>query len=85
MKDHNKEDKTKLIGKHNILLQDNTSTIQLERFGRGLARSVPDRFPSDTFTKLQYAVLLDKWNRGKNPNSSEALEILIYIICYRSN
>ena len=34
MKDHNKEEQTKLLGKHNVLLQDNMSTIQLERFGK---------------------------------------------------
>ena len=34
MKDHNDDEKTKLIGKRTILLQDNTSAIQLERFGK---------------------------------------------------
>ena len=34
MKDHDEEEKTKLLGKHNVLLQDNTSAIQLERFGK---------------------------------------------------
>ena len=32
IKDHKESDKTKLIGKRNILLQDNTSAILLERF-----------------------------------------------------
>ena len=32
MKDHHNDEKTKLIGKRTILLQDNTSAIQLERF-----------------------------------------------------
>ena len=34
MKDHKESDKTKLIGKRNILLQNNTSAILLERFGK---------------------------------------------------
>ena len=34
MKDHKENEKTKLIGKRNILLQDNTSAILLERFGK---------------------------------------------------
>ena len=34
MKDHEENEKTKLIGKRNILLQDNTSAILLEKFGK---------------------------------------------------
>jgi len=34
MKDHHNDDKSKLIGKRTVLLQDNTSAIQLERFGK---------------------------------------------------
>lgn len=34
MKDHKESDKTKLIGKWNVLLQDNTSAILLELFGK---------------------------------------------------
>jgi len=34
MKDHRNDEKTKLIGKRTVLLQDNTSAIQLERFGK---------------------------------------------------
>ena len=34
MKDHKETEKTRLIRKQNVLLQDNNSAIQLESFGK---------------------------------------------------